>query len=112
VATTNNPLQFGNDPDLLIRYYYADTSIMMNRYARWADADAKALLALQDKAAAETDEGRRKGLTKQLLDMISDHAVIYPVVFTQLGTAWDPKALSGVHAQGYPGINLNQAKPA
>lgn len=112
VATTNNPLQFGIDPDLLIRYYYAEKSILMTRYARWTGADAQTLLRLQDQAAGETDEAKRQTLTKQLLDMISDQAVIHPVVFTQLGTAWDPKALSGVRAQGYPGINLNQAKPA
>jgi peptide/nickel transport system substrate-binding protein len=111
VATTNNPLQFGNDPDLLTRYYYATQSIMMTKYARWANTDSQALLQLQDKAAAETDETKRRGLTKQLLDMIADFAVIYPVVFTQLGTAWDSKVLSGVRAQGYPGIYLNQAKP-
>ncbi len=111
VATTNNPMQFGNDPDLLVRYYYAGTSTLMTKYARWTNADAQALLQLQDKAALETDEARRKELTKQLLDLISEQAVIYPVVFTQLGTAWDAKAVSGVRAQGYPGIYLNQAKP-
>ncbi len=111
VATTNNPLQFGNDPDLLTRYYYSDNSILMVKYARWQNADSKALLALQDTAAKESDGAKRKALSKQLLDALSDHAVIYPVVFTQLGTAWDPKAISGVHAQGYPGLNLNQAKP-
>jgi peptide/nickel transport system substrate-binding protein len=66
---------------------------------------------LQDQAAKEPDGARRKALTKQLLDLISEYAVVYPVVFTQLGTAWDPKRISGVRAQGYPGINLNQAKP-
>jgi peptide/nickel transport system substrate-binding protein len=45
------------------------------------------------------------------MDMLADQAVVYPLVFTQLGTAWDPKLISGVRAQGYPGINLNQAKP-
>ncbi|WP_253766020.1 ABC transporter substrate-binding protein [Goodfellowiella coeruleoviolacea] len=112
VATTNNPMQFGNDPDLLTRYYYDQQSNLSARYARWTGADATALLQLQDQAAAETDEAKRKALTKQLLDMIADQAVIYPVVFTQLGTAWDPKAITGVRAQGYPGIYLNQAKPA
>jgi peptide/nickel transport system substrate-binding protein len=111
VATTNNPMQFGNDPDLLIRYYYAEASIMTTKYARWTGADAQALLKLQDQAAMEPDEAKRKALTKQLLDLISEHAVVYPVVFTQLGTAWDPTAVSGVRAQGYPGIYLNQAKP-
>ena len=108
VATTNNPLQFGIDPDLLIRYYYSDQSIMMSKYARWTDADAQALLQLLDRAATEQDAAARTALTKQLLDTISDQAVIYPVVFTQLGTAWDPSALSGVKALGYPGIDLNE----
>jgi peptide/nickel transport system substrate-binding protein len=111
VATTNNPLQFGIDPDLLTRYYYSAQSIMTNQYARWKGAEATALYALQDAAAKETDETKRKALTKQLIDMISDYAVVYPVVFTQMGTAWDPKQISGVRAQGYPGINLNTAKP-
>ncbi|MFD1046477.1 ABC transporter substrate-binding protein, partial [Kibdelosporangium lantanae] len=111
VATTNNPMQFGNDPDLLTRYYYAAQSTLMTKYARFTGAGADALLQLQDRAAAETDADVRKGLTKQLLDMIADQAVIYPVVFTQLGTAWDPRTITGVHAQGYPGIYLNQAKP-
>ncbi|WP_232668481.1 ABC transporter substrate-binding protein [Pseudonocardia sp. TRM90224] len=109
VATTNNPLQFGNDPDLLTRYYYADTSILTTRYARWTGPESQALLALQDAAAAEPDATERAALTKQLMDMIADQAVVYPVVFTQLGTAWDPKSLSGVRAQGYPGIYLNKA---
>ncbi len=110
VATTNNPGQFGNDPDLTTRYYYSEQSIMMVKYARWQNAESDALLALQDQAAKEVDATKRKALTKQLLDMISDQAVVYPVVFTQLGTAWDSKKVSGVRAQGYPGINLNQAK--
>ncbi|KAA9152661.1 ABC transporter substrate-binding protein [Amycolatopsis acidicola] len=112
VATTNNPQQFGNDADLLTRYYYNDGSVMMKTYARWTGPESTALLALQDQAATTTDETQRKALTKQLLDMISEQAVIYPVVFTQLGTAWDGKKITGVRAQGYPGIYVNQAKPA
>lgn len=111
VATTNNPLQFGNDPDLLTRYYYSEQSIMTTRYARWTGPDAQALLTLQDAAAAEPDATKRAAVTKQLMDVIAENAVVYPVVFTQLGTAWDTKALSGVRAQGYPGIYLNKARP-
>jgi peptide/nickel transport system substrate-binding protein len=110
VATTQNAEQFGNDPDLLIRYYYAGSGVAP-KYARWTGDDAKSLLGLLDQAAAEIDEGKRKSLTKQVLDLLSDQAVVYPIVFTQLGTAWHAKALTGVRAQGYPGINLNQAKP-
>ncbi|MBB4684295.1 ABC transporter substrate-binding protein [Amycolatopsis jiangsuensis] len=112
VATTANAMQFGNDPDLLIRYYYDAQSLMMTEYARWTGADAQALLTLQDRAAAETDDTKRSARYRQLLDLISREAVIYPLVFTRMGTAWDPREISGVRAQGYPGINLNQAEPA
>ncbi|GAA3523829.1 ABC transporter substrate-binding protein [Amycolatopsis ultiminotia] len=112
VSTTNNAMQFGNDPDLLIRYYYDAQSLMMTKYARWTGPDAQALLTLQDQAAAEPDEARRAGRYRQLLDLISEEAVIYPIAFTRMGTAWDPRELAGVRAQGYPGINLNQADPA
>ncbi|CAM3736258.1 ABC transporter substrate-binding protein [Kibdelosporangium persicum] len=110
VATTQNAEQFGNDPDLLIRYYYAGSGVAP-KYAKWTGPEAQQLLGLLDQATAQADEAQRKPLIKQALDMIADQAVVYPMVFTHNGTAWDPKALSGVRAQGYPGINLNQAKP-
>ncbi|WAL69221.1 ABC transporter substrate-binding protein [Amycolatopsis cynarae] len=112
IATTNNPMQFGNDPDLLTRYYYDSSSILATTYARWQGPEADALYALQDQAAREQDETKRAALTRQVLEMIADQAVIFPVAFTQLGTAWNPRKISGVRAQGYPGINLNTAKPA
>ena len=110
VATTQNAEQFGNDPDLLIRYYYAGAGVAA-KYSRWTGAEAQSLLALLDEASTETDEGAREELTKEILDLIAEEAVVYPIVFTHNGTAWDPSVLSGVKAQGYPGINLNQAKP-
>ncbi|MFL6118271.1 ABC transporter substrate-binding protein [Actinophytocola sp.] len=110
VATTQNAQQFGNDPDLQVRYYYAGSGVVP-KYARWAGPDQQRLMSLLDEAAAETDAGKRDKTTRKVLDLLADQAVVYPLVFTQLGTAWDPKAISGVRAQGYPGINLNQAKP-
>ena len=94
VATTQNAEQFGNDPDLLIRYYYAGAGVVP-KYAKWAGPDAEALLALLDQAAQETDDGKREKLTKKVLDMLADQAVVYPLVFTQLGTAWDAKRSPG-----------------
>jgi peptide/nickel transport system substrate-binding protein len=111
VATTQNAQQFGNDPDLLIRYYYNQGAGVASKYARWTGPDQQNLASLLDEAAAETDEGKRRKTTKKALDVLADQAVVYPLVFTQLGTAWDAKSISGVRAQGYPGINLNQAKP-
>jgi peptide/nickel transport system substrate-binding protein len=44
------------------------------------------------------------------IDVVAEQAVLYPVVHNELMTAWDPRKLTGIRAQPYPGINLLQAK--
>lgn len=112
VAASGNPEQFGNDPDLVERYYYNRDSVMVTNYAKWSDAQSDSLYELMDKAAYETDDAARTTQNKEILDIIADQAVLYPVVFTKLSTAWAPDRITGVKAQGYPGINLLRAGPA
>jgi peptide/nickel transport system substrate-binding protein len=72
--------------------------------------DAKALFAMMDEATKEPDKAKKAGLVHKYLDVIAEQAVLYPVVHTELMSAWDPKKLTGVRAQPYPGINLLQTK--
>ncbi len=112
VAAASNPNQFGLDADLILRYNYTAGGLWM-KYTRWENsADAKALFALMDKATQEPDKAKKLELTHQYLDLVAEHAVLYPVVHNELMTAWDAKKLSGVKAQAYPGINVLQAKKA
>ncbi|MFC7714289.1 hypothetical protein [Nonomuraea recticatena] len=60
----------------------------------------------------ELDQAKRRELIHSYLDVIAEQAVLYPVVHTELMTAWDPKKLSGIRAQAYPGISLLQARRA
>ena len=110
VAAASNPNQFGIDADLILRYNYTAGGVWM-KYTKWdASPDAKALFALMDKATEEPDPAKKLDLTHQYLNMIAEQAVLYPVVHTELMTAWDGKKLTGVRPQGYPGINLLQSK--
>jgi ABC-type transport system substrate-binding protein len=110
VAAASNPNQFGLDADLILRYNYTKGGAWM-KYTKWdASPEATAVFALMDRATQEPDKQKKLDLTHQYLDLIAQHAVLYPVVHTELMTAWDPKRLSGIRAQGYPGINLLQAK--
>jgi peptide/nickel transport system substrate-binding protein len=112
VAAASNPNQFGLDADLILRYNYTAGGLWM-KYTRWENsADAKALFALMDKATQEPDKANKLELTHQYLDLVAEHAVLYPVVHNELMTAWDGKLVSGVEAQAYPGINVLQAKKA
>lgn len=110
VAAASNPNQFGLDADLILRYNYTRGGSWM-KYTKWdASPAASALFAAMDKATQEPDKQKKLALVHQYLDTIAEQAVLYPVVHTELMTAWDPKKLSGVRPQGYPGINLLQVK--
>ena len=112
VAAASNPNQFGIDADLILRYNYIAGGLWM-KYSQWETSpEATALFALMDQATQEPDEQAKLDLTHQVLDVIAENAVIYPVVHTELLTAWNPDKLSGVEALPYPGVNLLEAKLA
>lgn len=112
VAAASNPNQFGLDADLIMRYNYTAGGGWM-AYTRWDQSrEAQELFALMDQATQEPDPRRKLELTHRYLDVIAEQAVLYPVVHNELLTAWDPRRITGVRAQPYPGINLLQARPA
>ncbi|MEU0152079.1 ABC transporter substrate-binding protein [Micromonospora fulviviridis] len=110
VAAASNPNQFGLDADLILRYNYTSGGTWM-KYTKWdTSPEAKNLFSLMDKAAQEPDPTKKLELLHQYLDIIAEQAVLYPVLHTELMTAWNPKKLTGVRPQAYPGINLLQAQ--
>ncbi|MER5182158.1 ABC transporter substrate-binding protein [Streptomyces sp. NPDC002896] len=112
VAAASNPNQFGLDADLIMHYNYGPGNTWM-RYARWEDSsEAKALFKMMDQATREPDAEKKKQMTQEYIDVVAENAVIYPVVHNELMTAWDPKKITGIRPQPYPGINVLQAKPA
>jgi peptide/nickel transport system substrate-binding protein len=110
VAAASNPNQFGLDADLIMHYNYGPQNLWMG-YARWAgNSVAKKLFKDMDQATREPDATRKKTMIQDYIDVVAEQAVLYPVVHNELMTAWDPKKLTGIRAQPYPGINLLQAK--
>ncbi|MFE6283565.1 ABC transporter substrate-binding protein [Streptomyces sp. NPDC057877] len=110
VAAASNPNQFGLDADLIMHYNYGPENLWMG-YTRWAD-DPAAQRLFRDMARAtrEPDAAKKKAMVQDYIDIVAEQAVLYPVVHNELITAWDPRALTGLRAQPYPGINLLQAR--
>lgn len=110
VAAASNPNQFGLDADLIMHYNYGPDNLWM-RYTRWADDPvARQLFKDMDRATREPDPDRKRAMIQDYVDVVAEQAVLYPVVHNELMTAWDPRRLTGIRAQPYPGINLLQAK--
>ncbi|MEU2717222.1 ABC transporter substrate-binding protein [Streptomyces sp. NPDC007205] len=109
VAAASNPNQFGLDADLIMHYNYGPQNLWMG-YTRWAgDPVAQQLFRDMDRAAREPDPAKKKAMIQDCIDVVAEQAVLYPVVHNELMTAWDPRELSGIRAQPYPGINLLRA---
>ncbi|POX64062.1 ABC transporter substrate-binding protein [Streptomyces sp. Ru62] len=109
VAAASNPNQFGRDADLIMRYNYGPGNLWM-RYTRWEGHPvAQRLFKDMDRATREPDPARKKAMIQDYIDVVAEQAVLYPVVHNELMTAWDPRELSGIRTQPYPGLNLLQA---
>ncbi|MFX0539275.1 ABC transporter substrate-binding protein [Ornithinimicrobium sp. Y1847] len=89
-----DPSVFGNDPDILMRWWYGDNVWPQDRY-RW-DGDEKfaELTELLDEAVRQ--EGDEQQQTwNEAFDLISEEVPLYPLFHRQLPTAWNPEQLSG-----------------
>lgn len=111
-AAASNPNQFGNDPDLITRSFYAPAGVYLAPTKFAETAEFKATYQKVEDAVQESDPAKQKQLVATYLDEIADQAIVYPVLFVDLITAYDGKKLTGVKGLGYPGINLLQVSPA
>ena len=87
-----DPSVFGNDPDILMQWWYGDNVWPKDRY-RWADsAEYKTLTAtLNDALRLKGDEQQAKW--NSAFDLISKEVPLYPLFHRQLPTAWDAERL-------------------
>ncbi len=105
LAAPGDPSVFGNDADLLLRWFYYGFW-PENRYG-WKGAPAyKQTRSLLDKAAAEPDAAKRKELWGQVTDLVADEAALYPILHRKLPTAWRDGTLTGFEPLPTTGLSF------
>jgi peptide/nickel transport system substrate-binding protein len=89
-----DPSVFGNDPDILMQWWYGDNIWPTTRY-RWAGSEGYAKLTeiLNDALRLSGDEQQAKW--NEAMDLISVEVPLYPLLHRQLPTAWNPDELEG-----------------
>jgi len=89
-----DPSVFGNDPDILMRWWYGDNVWTQTRTA-WSDTPEYAQLTeLMDAAVRATGE-EQQDLWNQAIDLMSEQVPLYPLFHRQLPTAWSSDQLVG-----------------
>ena len=110
VLAPGDPSVFGNDPDLLMSWWYGDNAWTRQR-TFWKNSEGYAKLhKLMDEALEASKPADRQKYWNQCFDLISDEVPLYPLFHRKTTTAVKKGALAEWNAIGSTGINLVKAK--
>ncbi len=108
MVAPGDPSVFGNDPDLLMRWWYGDNVWSQSRY-RWNDDPKFAELQSILDAAVRTSGDEQQELWDEAFDLISTEVPLYPLLHRKLPTAWDGDTLSGFKPLPITGLSFLDA---
>lgn len=89
-----DPSVFGNDPDILMQWWYGDNIWPTKRFQWSASAKYGELTGLLNEAQRLTGTDQQEKWNKAF-DLLSEEVPLYPLFHRQLPTAWDAEQLEG-----------------
>lgn len=100
-----DPSVFGNDPDLLMNWWYG-ANVWTQKRTHFADQPEYAeLRTLLDQAVQQTGDEQQQTWNKAY-DLIADQAVLYPLFHRKLPTAWNGQQLVGFQPVPTTGLSF------
>ncbi|MGA4508965.1 ABC transporter substrate-binding protein [Propionibacteriaceae bacterium G1746] len=93
VIAPGDPTVFGNDPDLLMRWWYAGDTWTEKRMHWKGTPSYTKVQELLKKGLEATDEGTQKSTWGELFNLLSEEVPLYPLFHRKAPTAWDPNTL-------------------
>lgn len=111
LVAPGDPSVFGNDVDLLMRWFYVGTW-PETRYHWSGTAKGKQVVSLLDQAARSDDAKARAALWSQVTDIVADQVPLYPILHRKLPTAWNGHALTGFSPVPTTGLSFLGVSPA
>ncbi|MDO5656722.1 MAG: ABC transporter substrate-binding protein [Paracoccus sp. (in: a-proteobacteria)] len=100
-----DPSVFGNDPDILMRWWYGDNVWPKQRY-RWSDSAEYAQLTATLDEALRLEGDAQQEKWNEAFDLLSEQVPLYPLFHRQLPTAWNAEVLEGFAPVPTTGLSL------
>ncbi|MDO5633298.1 MAG: ABC transporter substrate-binding protein [Micrococcus sp.] len=89
-----DPSVFGNDADLLMRWWYG-SEVWTDSRMHWKGSDSHATMQeLLDTGLRATDESVQMDTWHEAFDLVSEEVPLYPLFHRKTPTAWDADSLS------------------
>ncbi len=105
VVAPGDPSVFGDDADLLLRWWYAGKTWTEDRQHWKGQPSYDKVQALLDEAAKLTGDAQ-KGKWGEIFDVIAENVPLYPIFHRKSPTAWDDKTLVGFKPLKVTGLSF------
>ncbi len=106
VIAPGDPSVFGNDPDLLLRWWYAGDTWTDQRM-HWKGQESYAQVqALLEEGLKATDEGKAKEAWGKVFDLVSEELPLYPLFHRKAPTGWDGGSLADFKPISLTGLSF------
>ena len=114
MLTPGDPTCFGNDPDLLMSWWYGDNTWTRGRscWAKAADGKWKELQELMQEAREEADEKAQQELWNQCFDIIAEYCPLYPLFHREVATGYWADKIAGFKPIATTGLVFIDASAA
>ncbi|AGG67661.1 ABC transporter substrate-binding protein [Corynebacterium callunae] len=108
VIAPGDPSVFGNDPDLLMRWWYA-ADVWTDSRMHWKGSESyEQVQMLLNEGIRATDEAEQQDIWNRTFDALSENIPLYPLFHRKVPTAWNadslvdfkPIALTGLSFSG------------
>ncbi len=93
VIAPGDPSVFGNDPDLLMRWWYSGDTWTESRMHWKGQPSYTKMQQLLDSALYTQDAKEQQQRWNQCFDLLSDEVPLYPLFHRKTPTAWNPGTL-------------------
>lgn len=104
MLTPGDPSCFGNDPDLLMNWWYGDNVWTKGRSCWSTTSEWSELQTLLQSAREESDTSKQQSIWNDCFDLIAENCPIYPLFHRETGTAYDSSKLEGFNPIGTTGL--------
>lgn len=103
-----DPSCFGNDPDLLMCWFYADGAFTKARtFWQAGNPDQfKEVNDLMDKARQEVDADEQQKIWNECFDKISEYVPLYPLLHRKVSTAYHAEQIADFAGIPVPGMDF------
>lgn len=93
MVAPGDPTVFGNDPDLIMRWWYANDTWTDTRM-HWKGTDSyNEVQDLLEQGLQAQDEAEQQEIWNQTFDLLSREVPLYPLFHRKAPTAWNPETL-------------------